>query len=153
MESNRSKRRGFTKSKQLIMSIYRATKPSSAALQPYSSKPKSSPLNSSDLEHVANDHEIIKPKAHPPQAGFIIVNQDKVFPQQKPKVAFVVPHDRNNIGVDSYDGGNNKLENFFYASEDEAVDAKAARYISSVQERFRLERTNSERINIQELQL
>ncbi|KAI3463122.1 hypothetical protein Pfo_019785 [Paulownia fortunei] len=148
MESNRSKRRGFSKSK-LVMSFYRATKPSSA----FSGKPKSSPTNSSltSLEFVAN--QPIKPKAPPssttaasPAVGLIIVNQDQVFPPQKPNVAFVVP-DRNG---DSY----GKLENFYgAAAEDEAVDVKAARYISSVQERFQLERVNSDRKNIEDMQL
>ncbi|KAI3457821.1 hypothetical protein Pfo_014484 [Paulownia fortunei] len=150
MESIRSKRRSFSKTK-LVMSLYRATKPSSAALQPYSSKlPKPSPSNSlpTSVEFVAN--QPIKPKAPPSSTtagspvGFIIVKQDQVFPQQTPKVAFVVT-DRNR---DSY----GKLENFYGgAAEDEGVDAKAAKYISSVQERFRLERVNSERKNFEDI--
>lgn len=141
MESNRSsKRRGFTKSK-LLMSFYRAAKPSSAGLQPYSGKPKSNSSFSTSLEFVANQQT--KPKAPPsvsgPSVGFIIVKQDQGFAPQKPKVAFVVPDD-NSYG---------KLENFYGGAveDDEAVDAKAARYISTVRERFLLERVNSERKN------
>ncbi|KAL8538455.1 hypothetical protein ACS0TY_000455 [Phlomoides rotata] len=122
MDSTRSKRRSFPKSK-LIRSFYRAaTKPSGSAAQPYSSKSSPAPSSAAPV-------------------GFIIVNQDQVFPQQTSKVAFVVT-DRNR---DSY----GKLENF-YAADDEGVDDKASKYISGVQERFRLEGVNSERKNIVE---
>lgn len=125
------------------MSLYRAAKPSTAAVQPYTTTPKPpKPIPSNSVEFKGNHQTAAKPKAPPPSAaaaGIIIVNQDQVFPQPMPKVAFVVA-ERNR---DSY----GKLENFYGggAAEDEAVDAKAARYISSVQERFRLERVNSER--------
>ncbi|KAK4417911.1 hypothetical protein Salat_2203800 [Sesamum alatum] len=136
MESNRSKRRSFSKSK-IVMSLYRATKPSSAPLQPHSGKPPKPNSSSSptSLEFVAN--QPIKPKASPAASatagspvGFIIVNQDQVFPQQTPKVAFVVTERK----PDSY----RKLENYYGGvAEDDGVDAKAAKYISSVRERFK----------------
>ncbi|KAG6391872.1 hypothetical protein SASPL_149635 [Salvia splendens] len=74
-----------------------------------------------------------KPDSSSTTAGFIIVKQDQVFPHHMPKVAFAaVP------------GRDTKLDNFYSGSSDEAVDAKAARYISAVQERFRLELINSD---------
>lgn len=122
------------------MSLYRATKPSSAPLQqPYTTKPpKPTPANSTSpasLDFLSN--QPIKPKAPPaasPTAGspvsFLIVKQDQVFPQQTPKVAFVVTERK----PDSY----RKLENFYGGvAEDDGVDDKAAKYISSVRERFK----------------
>ncbi|KAL1531556.1 hypothetical protein AAHA92_31682 [Salvia divinorum] len=71
----------------------------------------------------------------PTAAGFIIVKQDQVFPpHHKPKVAFAAVAGRD-AKLDSFYGG---------SGGDEAVDAKAARYISTVQERFRLELINSD---------
>lgn len=40
-----------------------------------------------------------------------------------------------------------------YGDGDEHVDTKASIYISAVQERFKLERVNSERINFQDNQV
>ncbi|EYU45421.1 hypothetical protein ABFS82_06G005200 [Erythranthe guttata] len=116
-----NKRRSLISRSKLVMSIYRAAKGSPANHQQPINKPatKLGPTSSSSSKMAG---------------GIIIVNQD----QQTPKVAFVVK-ERNR---DSY----RKLENFYGgAAEDEAVDAKAARYISNVQERFRLERVNSDR--------
>lgn len=133
MDSNRTKRRSFSKSK-LIKSIYRAAKPSAAAQPPYSTKPpKPTAANSSPAPPGA---------AAGPAVGFIIMNQEQIFPQPTPKVAFVVAADRNRGLLENFYGG---------AAEDEGVDAKAAKYISSVQERFRLERVNSERQNFQDI--
>ena len=75
-----------------------------------------------------------KPDSSSTTAGFIIVKQDQVFPHHMPKVAFAaVP------------GRDAKLDNFYAGGGgDEAVDAKATRYISTVRERFRLELINSD---------
>lgn len=127
MDSNRAKRRSFPKSK-LIKSLYRAAKPSAAANSEFGFESQPS-----------------KPKPAAGSAlGFMIVNQEQAFPQQPPKVAFVVA-ERNH---DSY----GRLENFYGGGGgDEGVDAKAAKYISAVQERFRLERVSSERENFQQI--
>lgn len=66
-----------------------------------------------------------------------VVHQEYIITQLKPKVSFVIPDE----ALDSFDKG--------YG--DEAVDLKAANYISSVQERFKLERINSERMNCQDV--
>ena len=90
MDSNRGKRRSFSKSK-LIKSLYRAAKPSTAA-------------NSSPAPYefgVANP-------APSPAVGFIIVNQEQAFPQPAPKVSFVV--EARNRG---------RTENFYAAAADE----------------------------------
>ncbi|KAG6400685.1 hypothetical protein SASPL_137527 [Salvia splendens] len=121
MDSNRAKRRSFSKS-NLIKSLYRAAKPSTGAAN-------SSPAPSPYEFGVAN-----------PAVGFIIVNQEQAYPQPAPKVSFVVA-ERNR----------GRTENFYAAAADEGVDAKAAKYISTVQERFRLERVNSERKNYQDI--
>ncbi|KAG6402877.1 hypothetical protein SASPL_135091 [Salvia splendens] len=125
MDSNRGKRRSFSKSK-LIKSLYRAAKPSTGAAN-------SSPAPSPYEFGVANP-------APSPAVGFIIVNQEQAFPQPAPKVSFVVA-ERNR----------GRKENFYAGAADEGVDAKAAKYISTVQERFRLERVNSERKNYQDI--
>ncbi|KAK4347709.1 hypothetical protein RND71_034048 [Anisodus tanguticus] len=64
-----------------------------------------------------------------------ILNQEKVTVPQKPKVSLYIPPDSTD--TPTYHN---------YAKLDsESVDLKAASYISSVQERFRLEHINSER--------
>ncbi|KZV42075.1 hypothetical protein F511_18421 [Dorcoceras hygrometricum] len=106
-----SKRRGlFTKSK-LVRSLYnRGTKPSSTAVHPHNGK--------------RNKLASVEPKDS--TMDLVIVNQEQVYHQ--PKVAYVVP-DRAG-----------RMENFqALCVEDDGVDSKAARYISNVQERFRLE--------------
>ncbi|XP_059639860.1 uncharacterized protein LOC132282270 [Cornus florida] len=108
MECNRSKRRGFLKGK-LAMSFYKAAKPSSTTPQ-YKPSHYSSPSTAS--------------------VGFI-VNQERVIPQPKPNVSFVVP----DFGHDSYAA---KFDNLYGVAADEGVDLKAATYISCVQERFKL---------------
>ncbi|KAH6766592.1 hypothetical protein C2S52_017575 [Perilla frutescens var. hirtella] len=154
MDSHRTKRRSFSKSK-LIKSLYRVAKPSATAAQPpYGSKPPKPTVANLSLAPaeigVANQPTKPKPPPSPAGAGsavgYFIVNQEQIFPQPTPKVAFVVA-ERNR---DSY----GLLENFYgAATEDDGVDAKAAKYISSVQERFRLERVNSERKNFQDILL
>lgn len=142
MDSGRTKRRSFTKSK-LIKSIYRAAKPS-AAQPPYTTKsPKPTAAYSSPAPiefGVAYPANRPKPAPSSAAAGFIIMNQEQIFPQPTPKVSFVVAE--RNRGL---------LENFYggAAAEDEGVDAKAAEYISNFY--GRLERINSERKNFQDI--
>ncbi|OWM71422.1 uncharacterized protein LOC116194461 [Punica granatum] len=66
------------------------------------------------------------------------VVQEYIITQPKPKLSFVTPE-------------KGRAEPFDVAYGDEAVDLKAANYISSVQERFKLERINSERKNCQDI--
>lgn len=117
MESNR-KRRGFMKGK-LAMPFYRVSKPSSAAVQ-YSSKVK--PNQTSPLA---------------PSVGFV-VDQEYVIPPPKQKVAFIIPAENGRDSLLKFDA-------FYGAGGDEGVDAKAANYISCVQERFKLDRLNSKK--------
>ncbi|KAG2710626.1 hypothetical protein I3843_04G036300 [Carya illinoinensis] len=131
MEANR-KRRGFVKGK--LMPFHRsATKPSST-VQYISSKVK---LNQSS------------PSTADP-LGFL-VHQDYVVAQPKQKaVSFIVPPDHNNRDLIVL----SKYENLYGSlAADESVDTKAATYISSVRERFKLERMNSERKKSQDMQL
>ncbi|GER46805.1 ribosomal RNA large subunit methyltransferaseK/L [Striga asiatica] len=123
MEPNRSKpSRGlFISKSKLVKSVYRAAKPSSHPSdqiwpnQP--TKPKSNPAPS-------------------PPVGFFIMNQDHA-----PQVALVaVTAER--IKHDSYGW----MESFYSACpEDEAVDAKAAKYISRLHDSFKLELVGSDR--------
>lgn len=135
MESNRKLRKGFMKTK-LAMSFYRAAKPSPP--MPYTTKPK--PNNPNSATQI-RDTITPQPKQNiaPSTASSVgfIVNQDQVTPQAKQKVSFVIPDN----GRDSYQ----KFESPYGVGGDESVDLKAASYISCVQERFRLERLNSER--------
>ena len=70
------------------------------------------------------------------------VNQDYMISHLK-RVSFIVPADKNRENL-------SQIDNFFGVAGDESVDLKATTYISSVQERFKLERNNSERIKLQE---
>ncbi|KAK3039083.1 hypothetical protein RJ639_028829 [Escallonia herrerae] len=147
MEANR-KRKGFMKAK-LVMSFYRATKPTSTQL-PYTTtgkvvKPSQSGANSGGFIANPHDHLVPQPKQKvalsTSSVGFII-NQDQVTPQapKQARVSFALPYDSHNVGRDSY----GKFDNPYGIAGDEGVDMKAATYISCVQERFRLERMNSE---------
>ncbi|CAA2955099.1 uncharacterized protein LOC111397730 [Olea europaea var. sylvestris] len=140
MESNR-KRRGFIKAK-MIMSLYQTKKKTPPPEQVYSQqmhqiKQKAPPL-AAPVGFVVNQEQIFPQQIHQTKqdAGFIM-NQEQVFPQQTQKVSIVV-HEK---GRDSH----GKLDNFYCMAGDECIDAKAASYISSVQERFRVEHVNSER--------
>ncbi|KAE8717113.1 hypothetical protein F3Y22_tig00110059pilonHSYRG00070 [Hibiscus syriacus] len=120
MESNR-KRRGFIKSK--LAPFYRAAKPAvPAMLYTKSVKPnKASTTTASFSFRVHQDYKVSKPK----------------------QVSVFIPADKKqeNLG---------QIDTFFGFAGDEAVDIKAATYISSVQERFKLERNDSERVKLQE---
>ncbi|CAN6572440.1 unnamed protein product [Malus baccata var. baccata] len=128
MESNR-KRRGFMKGK--LMPFYRAAKPNSTTSMQYSS--------------MAMASSKVKPSQATPSpaySGFMVHGQDYVIAaaQPKQKVSFIVPsdatdhHTKNSLIKQQFD---------HYGAGDESVDMKAASYISSVQERFKLERINS----------
>ncbi|KAF5479840.1 hypothetical protein F2P56_000629 [Juglans regia] len=116
MEANR-KRRGFIKGK--LMSFQRAVKPSSVVQYTSKAKPsQSSPSTAS--------------------VGFLL-HQDYVVSQPKQKVSFIVPADNSRDLISS------QYDSLYGIAADETVDTKAATYISSVQERFKLERMKSER--------
>ncbi|KAL4378643.1 hypothetical protein GQ457_02G021160 [Hibiscus cannabinus] len=121
MESNR-KRRGFIKGKLTL--FYQAVKAAPAAMQ-YTSKVKPN-QGSSATASVS-----------------LRVHQDYMMSQPN-HVSFVVPADKNRENL-------SQIDNFFGVAGDGSVDIKAATYISSVQERFKLERNNSERIKLQEV--
>ncbi|ONI19962.1 hypothetical protein PRUPE_3G308000 [Prunus persica] len=118
MESNR-KRRGFMKGK--LMPFYRAAKPSTTSMQ-YSSKVKPS-------------------QASPNTAAYSVGFMDYVIAAQPNQtVSFIVP------AADHSSQLKQQFDHKHYgaaAAGDESVDIKAATYISSVQERFKLERINS----------
>ncbi|XWS32625.1 hypothetical protein CRYUN_Cryun22dG0006400 [Craigia yunnanensis] len=61
------------------------------------------------------------------------LNQDYMISQPK-QVSFIVPADKNRENL-------SQIDNFGVAG-DESVDLKATTYISSVQERFKLERVS-----------
>ncbi|GLT57180.1 hypothetical protein SLA2020_301680 [Shorea laevis] len=123
MESNR-KRRGFIKGK--LMPFYKAT-------------PKSAP----PTVRYSNN---VKPPSHASTA--YLVQQDYLQIPQPKKVSFMVP-------AAAADNANWDMLSQFdklsgVAAADESVDAKATTYIFSVQERFKLERINSERVKFQD---
>ncbi|KAJ4960587.1 hypothetical protein NE237_020497 [Protea cynaroides] len=111
MEANR-KPRGFIKGNKLIMTFYRAAKPSST-VQFNSNKVKPTPSTSMRIR----------------------VDQDFSIPAPKQKVSLTPPdsvRDSNRGQINSLYGGGG----------DENVDMKATSYISYVQERFRLEQAS-----------
>ncbi|CAI9763128.1 unnamed protein product [Fraxinus pennsylvanica] len=137
MESNR-KRRGFIKAKIFHQTKKKTPPPEQVyPQQMHRIKQKDQPLATS-VGFIVNQEQVFPQQIHQTkQAAGLIVNQEQVFPQQVQKVPIVVQEK----GQDSY----GKLDNFYSMAGDECIDAKAASYISSVQERFRLEHVNSER--------
>ncbi|KAH8519446.1 hypothetical protein Peur_038385 [Populus x canadensis] len=121
MESNR-KRKGFTKGK--LMHFYRSSPKPSSNVQ-YSSKVKPS-------------------QTSPTTASVGYVNQDYMIAPQKQKVSFIVP------AADNHRDKLSQFDMFFGVVGDVSVDTKATSYISSVQERFKLERINSERKQLED---
>ncbi|XP_044503373.1 uncharacterized protein LOC123223938 [Mangifera indica] len=109
------KRRGFIKGK--LVPLYRAAKTAS---------------------NVQNNSKVMKPSrsaAATASMGYAVHQQKANFvAEPKPKIWFIVQAADNNRKV-------NHSDNLF---GDEMVDDKAANYIASVKERFKLERTNSE---------
>ncbi|KAJ6965464.1 hypothetical protein NC652_003368 [Populus alba x Populus x berolinensis] len=121
MESNR-KRKGFTKGK--LMLFYRSSPKPSSNVQ-YSSKVKPS-------------------QTSPTTASVGYVNRDYMIAPQKQVVSFIVP------AADSHRDKLSQFDTFFGVVGDVSVDTKATSYISSVQERFKLERVNSERKQLED---
>ncbi|XP_021299253.1 uncharacterized protein LOC110427933 [Herrania umbratica] len=119
--SNR-KRRDFIKGK--LAPFFRAAKPPAAAAMQYTTKVKPNQTSSTTASVSFRVH------------------QDYMVSQPK-QVSFIVSTDKNRENL-------SQIDNFFCVAGDESVDIKAASYISSVQERFKLERNNSERIKLQE---
>lgn len=113
---------------KLVMSFIRASKPSITT-------------TTKTVKTSHNNHSQIKPPitgqrfASPPSS--LIMNQEKVNPQPNHKVSYVIPPKTGTYGV---------FDNPYGVVVDEGVDAKAATYISSVQERFKLEHLNTERV-------
>ncbi|KAK9064720.1 hypothetical protein SSX86_016102 [Deinandra increscens subsp. villosa] len=119
MDSNTKMRKGFMKGK-LVMSFYRSSKPSTN-IQPYTAS--TAATKTVKTNHSTTSH--IKP------ASSLIMNQEKVNPPPaKHKVSYVFPQTTGTYGM---------FDNPYGVVVDEAVDAKAATYISCVQERFKLE--------------
>ncbi|KAK9064713.1 hypothetical protein SSX86_016095 [Deinandra increscens subsp. villosa] len=124
MDSNTKMRKGFMKGK-LVMSFYRSSKPSTN-IQPYTS----STAPTAATKTVKTNHNMTT--SHIKPASSLIMNQEiKVNPPPaKHKVSYVFPQTTGTYGV---------FDNPYGVVVDEAVDAKAATYISCVQERFKLE--------------
>ncbi|XP_060192617.1 uncharacterized protein LOC132622101 [Lycium barbarum] len=168
MESSR-KRFGLTKRK-LVKSLYRAAaapKPS-PAIQ-YGSSSSRVPnypsegfdVNQVDrpstIHHHHNDHQQPKQNLVPynpnsttfssSSAGVdFIMNQEQVTIPHKPKISFYISPTPESTDREYSNSSTTATTYSNYAKVDnENVDLKAANYISSVQERFRLERINSER--------
>lgn len=75
----------------------------------------------------------VKMTTLPPSS--MIMNQEKVNPPPKHNVSYAIPQTTGRYGV---------FDNPYGVVADEGVDAKAATYISCVQERFKLEHFNNE---------
>ncbi|XP_050233960.1 uncharacterized protein LOC126682351 [Mercurialis annua] len=138
MDSSR-KRRGFIKGK--LMPFYRSSKPTSTTttnvVNQYSSKViKPSQSNSASATYIVHHHH-----HHHHHQDYNIVAPPKQ------KVSFIVPaaadHQKNRA-----DKLLSQLDKLY--GMDESVDLKTATYISSVQERFKLERSNSERVKVED---
>lgn len=165
MESNR-KRRGFTKGKQLVMSIYKGTSRSSSTKV----KPSPSPvaahhhvvgagfINVNQLQDVTKvtKQQKVPPPPPPPHHVEFILNQEQVVPQSKQNVSFLLAADVGVGGGRQYDSygilHDNNINKLYSVAVDESVDIKAATYISTVRERLRLHRVNPEHKKLQDMQ-
>lgn len=135
MESNR-KRRGFMKGK--LMPFYRVNS------KPCSTNSNTTGTNTSSKQ--SNMQYMTSSKVKPNQAypspsavGFLVHNHKdyhviatQAQDQPKQKITFIVPPSH---------ADHQQLD--YNLAGDDMVDMKAAIYISSVQERFKLERVNS----------
>ncbi|KAK3412990.1 uncharacterized protein LOC104419130 [Eucalyptus grandis] len=98
---------------------------------------KAAKLPASGAQHSSK----VMPRQSSPLAATakvaFMVHQDMISQPKAQKVSFIVP----NKGRDSL----GQFDMVFGMPGDETVDLKATNYISSVRERFKLERVNSER--------
>ncbi|KMT09669.1 hypothetical protein BVRB_6g131190 [Beta vulgaris subsp. vulgaris] len=109
------KRRGFLRGK--LLSFSRTSKSSASAQYTSRIRPN---LSSASV----------------PSITYVVEHQD-LKPQPRQKVSYLVPeYDYNSV---------NQFESYFSTVADENVNMKAVSYISTVKERFKLERINSER--------
>ncbi|OIT22739.1 hypothetical protein A4A49_31267 [Nicotiana attenuata] len=160
MDSIRKRKTGFIKGK-LVKSLYRAA---ASPVQYGSSKVKATapPTYSSEgmsprtVYHLHLHNHQPKEKLIPYNPNSIIassvsfssdavgfiVNQEQAAPPLKPKVSYYIPP-QSTVGSNGSTTGRGTY--YGKIDTDESVDLKAANYITSVQERFKLERLNSER--------
>ncbi|GMN57491.1 hypothetical protein TIFTF001_026595 [Ficus carica] len=122
-----------------LMPFYRAAKPSST-----SSSTSHGQYTSSKVMMKPIISQSTTPSVPASVAGFLVPQDYVISAQPKPKVSFILP---DNSGSDSLV----QFDNLYGVAVDESVDSKAASYISSVQERFKLERINSERVKYPEM--
>lgn len=164
MESSR-KRIGLMKGK-LVKSLYRAATAAPKPIQ-HGSGSSRVPNNYPSEGFVTNQvmdrpsiiHHLHQNQNHQPikqnlvpynpnsttftAAVDFILNQEQATVPQKSEISFYVPPESSHTEY-----SNSSTATTYYAKtalDNESVDLKAASYISSVQERFRLERINSER--------
>ncbi|XP_061988978.1 uncharacterized protein LOC133707425 [Rosa rugosa] len=132
MESNR-KRRGFMKGK--LTPFYRVSKPSSTSTTTTSKQ--------SSMQYMMSS-KVQPSQAYPlpSSVGFLVHNHKdynviatQAQAQPKQKITFIVP-------PSPADRKQQQQQLDHNLAGDEMVDMKAATYISSVQERFKLERNN-----------
>ncbi|XP_054796908.1 uncharacterized protein LOC129302196 [Prosopis cineraria] len=123
MEANQKRSRGFFKGK--LMPFHRVPKPAATA-----------------QTRVMKANQ---PTACPAASVGILVHQDYAIARPKPKVSILVAGSRCDVM-------SQRWEEVYGMAGDESVDTKAAIYISTVQERLKLEHLNSERIPIQDNQ-
>ncbi|KAF3435260.1 hypothetical protein FNV43_RR22347 [Rhamnella rubrinervis] len=106
---------------------------------------------SSTVQYMSTT-KVVKPSQSSPSTasvGFVHVQDYVISGQPKQKVSFILPENTRESAAAAAAFG--KFDSSHGAAIDDAVDMKAAIYISSVQERFKLERVNSERIKCQEI--
>lgn len=169
MDSIRKRKTGFIKGK-LVKSLHRAAaspvqygsskvKPMATTTAPAYSSESMSPRTVYHL-HIHNHQPKEKLIPYNPNSviassasfssdavGFI-VNQEQAAPPLKPKVSYYIPP-QSTVGSNGSTTGRGNY--YGKIDTDETVDLKAANYITSVRERFKLERLHSER-NLSSLQ-
>ncbi|KAK9117583.1 hypothetical protein Sjap_016530 [Stephania japonica] len=127
METVYKQRKGFMKGK-LVMSLYKAAKPSSASFVQYRNKVKRS--NSSSTTSAPTTAMTTPVCFHVDQDEYAVPSYTRKLSMNSSSLS---DHDMNYSRMYAYDmafGGGIGEEN---------IDSKAASYISCVQERFRLD--------------
>lgn len=142
--------KGFMKDKFQSISLY---KPTSSSTTTTKLKPSSTPLASLDQDSSKNSlsahaqpQSKQKPVVQPPWVtGFhhpqsrvaFTVNQDQLLPQPTQRVSIQVMHENSNNNT-ACESSSTYAYKIVDHPVDENVDLKAAHYISTVKERFRL---------------
>nr|GMC48676.1 hypothetical protein MIMGU_mgv1a016151mg [Ipomoea batatas] len=148
MDGKRRGRAGLLNNGKLRWSLYRSRATAANKLLPPSSTVLHLPYPTATHDQAGGNYMKMPEHLRPPHQSYnkITVNQDHQLTPQLPIHTRSVPcypstpDITKNTAVDSYSAA--KLDTLYGGAVDDAVDLKAANYISSVREKFRLDYLN-----------